>query len=115
MLVEKKMFLQFDDDMPAQRVNALEMLREHLTKGRPQVPRSRRRSRKRDAAGQGRRAGIEAGRIHQGQCDGGRSAMQRNGREIATLKAALWVKVNWKISGAVAAGLLVVVTGYWSL
>ena len=30
--VERKMFAQFDDDMPAQRVNALEMLREHLKK-----------------------------------------------------------------------------------
>src|SRR5260370_1230813 len=33
---------------------------------------------------------------------------------IAKLKAALWVKVNWKISGGVAASLLVLVTGYWS-
>ena len=35
-------------------------------------------------------------------------------REIATLKAALWVKVNWKMTGALAATLLVAVTGYWA-
>src|SRR5271155_2307564 len=33
--VERKMFAQLDDDMPAQRVNALEMLREHLKKKTP--------------------------------------------------------------------------------
>lgn len=32
---ERKMFAQFDDDMPAQRVNALELLREHLQKKTP--------------------------------------------------------------------------------
>jgi hypothetical protein len=32
---EKKMFLQFDDDMPAQRANALEMLREEMKKKTP--------------------------------------------------------------------------------
>src|SRR5208283_1486412 len=35
-------------------------------------------------------------------------------REIATLKAALWVKTNWKMVGAGAAALLVVGVGGWA-
>ena len=41
-----------------------------------------------------------------------RDATQR--AEIKALKAAVWVKVNWKITGSVAAALLVAVTGYWA-
>ena len=33
--VDRKMFAQLDDDMPAQRVNALEMLRERMNKATP--------------------------------------------------------------------------------
>jgi len=117
--LEKKMFLQFDDDMPAQRCNALEMLREHLNKaGRKfrdiiadldnAVPPAKLEELETKLADY-----VKANAAAQK-----RDAKQRS--EIATLKAALWVKVNWKISGAVAAGLLVVIAGacayerYWS-
>jgi hypothetical protein len=117
----KKLFVQLDDDMPAVRANALEALREHLLKQTPPrtfrdlaadfdnaVPPARLEELDRQLADY-----IKANAAAQK-----RDAAQK--REIATLKAALWIKVNWKISSAVAAGLRVLVAGvsayerYWS-
>lgn len=110
---EKNLFVQFDDDMPAVRANAFEALREHLKKADRKF---------RDlvadldnAMPADKAAELEkqlADYVKANEAAQKRDAAQR--REIATLKAALWVKVNWKISGAVAAGLLVVVSGIWS-
>jgi len=111
--LEKKMFRQFDDDMPAQRANALETLREHLKKAgrtfRDMVAdfESAMSPDKAEELEKKLAEYIEANAKAQK-----RDAKQK--RDIAELKAALWVKVNWKISGAVAAGLLVLGAGYWS-
>jgi hypothetical protein len=111
--VEKKMFLQFDDDMPAQRSNALEMLREHLSK-------AGRKFRDFVADLENAMPAAKAEELEKKLAEyieANAKAQKRDGtqkREIAALKAALWVKVNWKISGAVAAGLLVVGVGCWS-
>jgi hypothetical protein len=107
----KKLFAQLDDDMPGLRGNALEALREHLKKaGRTfrdivadienALPLAKAEELEKKLADY-MTANAAAAR---------RDAAQR--REIATLKAALWVKVNWKITGSAAAALLVAVTGY---
>lgn len=109
----KKLFVQLDDDMPGIRGNALDALREHLKKaGRTfrdivadietALPLAKAEELEKKLADY-MTANAAAAR---------RDAAQR--REIATLKAALWVKVNWKITGSVAAALLVAVTGYWA-
>jgi hypothetical protein len=107
----KKLFAQLDDDMPGLRGNALEALREHLKKaGRTfrdivadienALPLAKAEELEKKLADY-MTANAAAAK---------RDAAQR--REIATLKAALWVKVNWKITGSAAAALLVAVTGY---
>jgi hypothetical protein len=111
--LEKKLFAQLDDDMPGLRGNALEALREHLKKaGRTfrdvvadienALPLAKAEELEKKLADY-MKANAAAAK---------RDTAQR--REIATLKAALWVKVNWKITGSVAAALLVAVTGYWA-
>lgn len=110
--IEKKFVLQFDD-MPGVRQNAFEAWCEHRKKA--------------DLSWRDFVADIENGMpadkaaelekklaeyIEANKAAQKRDASQK--REIATLKAALWVKVNWKISGAVAAGLVVLVGGIWS-
>jgi len=119
--LEKKMFLQFDDDMPAQRANALETLREYMLKKTPP-----RRFRDLVADFENAMSPAKAEELEKKLADyikanaaaAKRDADQR--REISRLKAALWVKTNWKMVGAGAATLLVVVTGicayerYWS-
>lgn len=111
--LEKKLFAQFDDDMPAVRSNALESLRERLkAAGRTfrdmiadfenaispakieELEKQLEEYRKANAAAEKRDASQQ--------------------REIAALKAAVWVKTNWRMVGAGAAALLGVVTGYWS-
>jgi hypothetical protein len=111
--LEKKLFVQLDDDMPGIRGNALEALREHLKK-------AGRTFRDIVADIESALPKAEAEELQKKLADymtanaaaAKHDAAQR--REIATLKAALWVKVNWKISGAVAAGLLAVAVGYSS-
>ena len=113
--LEKKLFPQFDDEMPGVRANALEAWREHLKKAGRAVPRSRRRSRKRDAAGQGRRAEKKLAEYMKANAAAAEARCRTTGaRSSQRLKAALWVKANWKMIGAVAAALLVVVTGCWA-
>jgi hypothetical protein len=110
---ERKIFLQLDDEMPGVRANAFEALREHLQKaGRKfrDVVADLENAMPADKA-----AELEsklAEYIKANKAAQKRDATQR--AEIKTLKAALWVKVNWKICGALAAALLVVVTGVWS-
>jgi len=112
---EKKLLVQCDDDMPGARQNALEALREYMLKKTPArffrdliadlenaMPPARAEELKKELAGY-----IKANA----------AAAKRDAaltREIATLKAALWVKTNWKMVGAAAAALLVVGVGYWS-
>jgi hypothetical protein len=111
--LEKKFVLQLDDPMPGQRANALEMWREHLAKaGRSfrdfiadletALPKAKAEELEKKLADY-MTANAAAAK---------RDAAQR--REIATLKAALWVKVNWKMTGAVVAALLVGVIGDWA-
>src|ERR1700730_10606994 len=109
----KKLFAQMDDEMPGVRANALEALREHLRKlGRTF----------RDLVADLENA-VSPARLEELETKladyikANAEAKKRDaaqGREIAALKAALWVKVNWKICGAVAAGLLVVGVGCWA-
>jgi hypothetical protein len=111
--LEKKMFLQFDDDMPAQRANAVEMLREHLKK-------AGRTFRDLVADLDNAMSPAKAEELEKNLADyikanaagEKRDAVQQ--RKIAELKAALWVKTNWKMVGAGAAALLVVVAGGWT-
>src|ERR1700752_2646356 len=111
--VEKKMFLQFDDDMPAPRVHALEMLREHLNKAGRKF-----RDFVVDLESAVPAAKFEELETKLAEYIKANAAAQKRDKtqrqEIAALKAALWVKVNWKIWGAVAAGLLVLGVGCWS-
>ena len=113
--VEKKFVPQLDDPMPGQRTNALEMWREHNLKKDPPrhfrdlvadidkaLPPAEAEELKKKLA-----AYMKANDAAQKH-----DAAQK--REIAELKAALWVKVNWKTIGAVAAALLVAVTGGWA-
>jgi hypothetical protein len=110
--LERKLFQQLDDDMPAMRANAFEALREHLNK-------AGRKFRDLVADFESAMPAAQFEELEQKLADyvkanataEKRDASQR--REIATLKTALWIKVNWKISGALAAGLLVLVAGYW--
>jgi hypothetical protein len=111
--LEKKFCLQFDDPLPGQRQVALEMWREHLQK----VGRSFRDvvADIENAVPPARVEELEtklADYVKANAAAQKRDAKQRS--EIATLKAALWIKVNWKISGAVAAGLLSFGVGCWS-
>ena len=111
--LEKKLFSSFDDDMPGVRGNALEALREHLkSNGRSfrdivadleNAPPPARVEELEKKLGDYVSANAKAAK---------RDADLR--REIATLKAALWVKTNWKVIGAIAAALLVVVIGGWA-
>ena len=113
--VEKKFVPQLDDPMPGQRTTALEMWREHNLKKDPPrhfrdlvadidkaLPPAEAEELKKKLA-----AYMKANDAAQKH-----DAAQK--REIAELKAALWVKVNWKTIGAVAAALLVAVTGGWA-
>jgi hypothetical protein len=110
---EKKLFVQLDDDMPGQRANALELLREHLKKSGLSF-----RDLVADLEGALPKDKVEelekklADYMKANAAAAKRDASQR--REIATLKAALWVKTNWKMVGAGASALLVVVGGYWA-
>lgn len=111
--LEKKLFVQLDDDMPGQRTNALELLREQLKKARRSF-----RDIVADIENAVPKAQVEelekklTDYMTANTAAAKRDAAQR--REIATLKAALWVKVNWKITGGVGAALLIIVTGYWA-
>jgi hypothetical protein len=109
----KKLFCQCDDEMPGVRGNALEALREHLK----ELGRTFRDlvADLENAVSPARLEELEtklADYIKANAEAKKRDAAQ--GREIAALKAALWVKVNWKISSAVAAGLLLVGVGCWA-
>jgi hypothetical protein len=111
--LEKKLFVQLDDDMAGQRSNALELLREHLKKAGRTF---------RDIV-----ADIENGipkakaeELEKKLADymtANAAAAKRDAaltREIATLKAALWVKVKWKPVSAGAVALLVAVIASWA-
>jgi hypothetical protein len=110
---EKNLFVQLDDDMPGVRSNALEALREHLNKAGRKF-----RDFVADLDNAVPAAKLEE--LEQKLADyvkANAAAQKRDASqtaEIKRLKAALWVKVNWKISGAVAAGLLVLGVGCWS-
>jgi hypothetical protein len=109
----KKLFAQMDDEMPGVRANALEALREHLKKlGRTF------RDLVADIENAVSPAKLEelekklADYIKANAEAKKRDEKQR--REIAELKAALWIKANWKWVGAGVAALLVVATGTWA-
>jgi hypothetical protein len=110
--LEKKFVLQFDD-MPAVRQNAFEAWCEHRKKAgltfrdfiadlESALPKAKAEELEKKLADY----------ITANAAAAKRDAAQR--RDIATLKAALWVKTNWKMVGAVAAAMLVAVTGYWA-
>src|SRR4051794_26457961 len=113
--LEKKMFVQLDDEMPSQRINALERLREYNLRKDPP-----RHCRDMVADFESAMSPAEAEELRKNLADhiAANAAAQKlhaaDTRQIATLKAALWVKVNWKTIGAIAAVLLVVVTGWWA-
>src|SRR5437762_452807 len=102
--------LQLDDEMPGVRSNALEALREHLQKAGRKF-----RDLVADLENAVPPAKLEeletklAEYIKANEKAQKRDAKQR--AEIKTLKAALWVKTNWKIVVPAAAGLLVLVAG----
>jgi hypothetical protein len=110
---EKNLFKQLDDEMPGVRGNALEALREHLTKAGRKF-----RDILADIENAVPPAKVEeletklADYVKANEKAQKRDAKQRS--EIAALKAALWVKVNWKWVGAGAVALLVLGGGYWA-
>jgi hypothetical protein len=117
--LEKKLFGQLDDEMPGVRSNAFEALREHLQKAGRKF---------RDVVADLENAlpAEKAAELEKKLADyvKANEAAQRRDKtqrlEIAELKAALWIKVNWKITGSVAAGVLVLAAAacayqrYWS-
>jgi hypothetical protein len=114
--IEKKYILQFDD-LPGVRQNAFEAWCEHLKKaGRTfrdfvadvenAMPADKAAEREKTLAEY-----IEANEKAQ---KSNTKLSAEVARLKAELKAALWIKANWKIIGGVAAGLLVVMLGYWS-
>src|SRR4051794_37423687 len=116
--LEKKLLLQLDDDMPGVRQNALDALRERLKfrdiiadfeKAMPAA--------KKAAELEQRLAEfVEANAAAEKRDADQRSEIEDQKKEIkklkAELKAALWIKTNWKIWVPALAGLLVIVTGY---
>jgi hypothetical protein len=114
--LEKKLFVQLDDDMPAQRANALEVLREHLQKaGRKfrDLVADLENGMPAAKAAELRQKLAEYAKANEKAQKNEASLKREVARLKAELKAALWVKANWKISGAVAAGLVVLVAGGW--
>lgn len=116
---ERKIVLQLDDEMPGVRANAFEAWREHLQKaGRKfrDVVADLENAMTADKAAELQEKLAEYVKANAAAVK--RDAAQR--AEIKTLKAALWVKVNWKISGAVTAALVLLLAGtcayqrYWS-
>src|SRR5260370_15126434 len=118
--LEKKLFAQFDDDAPGVRQNALESLREHLKSAKrtfrdvvadleSAMPKAKGEEYEQRLA-----EFVKANAAAEKREADWQREIAKLKSDIAKLKAALWVKVNWKISGGVAASLLVLVTGYWS-
>jgi len=111
--LEKKLIAQLDDDTAGVRGNAFEALREHLKK-------SGRTFRDLLADFESAMPKAKAEELEKKLADyieANAKAAKRDAaqsREIATLKAALWVKTNWKMVAAGATALLVVGAGYWS-
>jgi hypothetical protein len=104
--VERKMFAQLDDDMPAQRANALEMLREHMRKKTP--PRLFRDIVRDDEEHAAKVAALEAQYIQAQQINAqGHAANTKLAAENAVLRrrlsVLLWMKQRW--------GRLALVTG----
>lgn len=110
---EKKLFAQLDDDTAGVRGNAFEALREHLKAGKRTF---RDLLADLDNAMSPARADELEKKLAEYIAANAKAAKRDAAltREIATLKAALWIKTNWKMVGAGAAALVVVVTGYWS-
>jgi hypothetical protein len=114
--LDKKFILQFDD-LPGVRVNALEAWCEHLKK-------AGRTFRDLVADLENARPTAKAEELEKKVAEyikANAAAQKRDAdltREIANLKvrlkAALWVKTNWKMVGAGAGALLVVVAGGWT-
>jgi hypothetical protein len=106
----RKIFLQLDDEMPGVRANALEALREHLKA-------AGRKFRDLVADLEGAMTAGEAAELRQKLAEyvkANDKAKHEVARLKAALKAALWIKANWKICGGVAAALLAVVVFYWA-
>lgn len=110
---EKKLMQQLDDEMPGVRANALESLREHLNKGGRKfcdLVADLENAVSPAAADELRETLAEHVKLNQ--------AAKRNDAiyraEIKALKAALWVKGHWKISGAVAGVVVAVAVGGWA-
>lgn len=111
--LEKKLFVQLDDDMPGQRANALELLREHFKK----VGRSFREIVSDIESALPKAKVDELEKKLKDYMNVNAAAAQRDAaqrREIATLKAALWVKLNWRRIAEAGAVLAVAVVGYWA-
>ena len=112
---EKNLLVQCDDDMPGPRQNALEALREYrLNKTPPQTFRGlvadldNAPSKEKAEELEKKLAEYIAANAKAAKRDADLT------HKIATLKAALWVKTNWKMVGAGAAALLVVGVGGWA-
>jgi hypothetical protein len=110
---EKKLTAQCDDDMPGVRANAFEAWRDYRKKqGRTF------RDLVADLESAMPAARVEELEVKLAEYMKANAAAQKHAAaqktQIATLKAAVKIKANWKIIGAVTAGLLVVVTGVWT-
>src|SRR5271157_4780730 len=112
--VERKMFAQLDDDMPGQRTNALELLREHMKKKTP--PRFFRdmvREIEDAAAAATKIAALEAQYIQAQQINAqAQAAYNKLAADYAALRrrvsALLWIKQHWRrLAPAAAVPLLV--------
>jgi hypothetical protein len=122
MIAKKKMFLQFDDDMPAQRANALEMLREEMKKKTP--PRFFRDmvADFENAIPPAKLAAVEKEladykTANQTAKQANDDLTQENAklrREVANLKALNAIRLNWKkIAAGVAVAALLCGGWYW--
>jgi hypothetical protein len=122
----KKQFAQLDDDMPAQRANALEMLRERLLKQTPPlkfrdiladiesaVPKAQAEALQRENT-EYKAANEKAKEANQKLTDANAKLASKVARLERDLKAALWVKANWKMTGAVAGLLVAGLVWYWA-
>src|ERR1700730_13488657 len=120
--LEKKIFLQFDDDMPAQRANALEMLREHMKKKTPARFFRDMMAEFENAIAPEKLAAVEKELADyktwnaQGKQANDQLTQEaaRLRREVASWKAIAALRVNWKkLAASVAAVALLGGAYYW--
>jgi hypothetical protein len=107
---ERKIFVQFDDPMPGQRVNALEALREHMLKKTP--PRTFRDIAQEDETAAATIAGLQSQVTQEQQLNAQNQQMfnQAIAQRDATIRqlqqrlsAVAWVKAHWQQLAAATA------------